>query len=168
AFAADGGIPQMDPTWFANQLFWLAISFSLLFIVVSRVIAPSIHTVLHTRESAIRDAIAEAEFAQSEAESTRGAATSVTQSARAKAAEIMAAAQAENSRDAAKEMAKLDHELERKAGHAQAVLSDALKHAQSGVDAASESLAEAMVAQLLEQPSLTSAPDAPALKLAKR
>ncbi len=80
----------------------------------------------------------------------------------------MAAAQAENSRDAASEMAKLDHELERKAGHAQAVLSDALKNAQSGVDAASESLAEAMVAQLLEQPSLTNAPDAPALKLAKR
>jgi hypothetical protein len=34
AFAADAGIPQMDQTWFANQLFWLAISFTLLFIVV--------------------------------------------------------------------------------------------------------------------------------------
>jgi F-type H+-transporting ATPase subunit b len=168
AFAADAGIPQMDQTWFANQLFWLAISFTLLFIVVSKVIAPSIHTVLHTRESAINDAIAEASHARAEAESTRGSAANVSQMARAKAAEIMAAAQAENSRDASLELAKLDHELERRAGHAKAVLDDALVKAQASVDSAAETLAEAIAAQLLHQHISAGVSDGPKLKLAKR
>lgn len=168
AVAKDAGVPQMDQAWFANQLLWLAISFTLMFIVVSWVIAPSIHSVLHTRESAIKNAIAEAEYARAEAESTQGQALSVGQSARAKAAEIMAAAQAENSRDTAAELAKLDHELDRKAGHAKAVLDSALEKAQAGVESAAQSLAQAMVAQLLGQQNVADAGDSPKLKLAKR
>lgn len=168
AWAEDGGIPQMDPTWFPNQLLWLAISFVLLFVMVSGFIAPSISGVLSARETAIRDAIAQAELARAEAESTRGAATSAGQSARAKAAEIMAAAQAENSREAASELAKLDHELAKKAGHAEAVLSDAIAKAEAGVDAAARDLAKTIAAQLLGQPDATQASDGPKLKLAKR
>ena len=167
ATAAEGGIPQMDQTWYANQLFWLAIAFTLLYIIVSRVIAPSIHSVLDARETAIREAIAEAEKARSQADATRGDATNVSQSARAQAAEIMAAAQAENTRDAATEMAKLDHELVRKASHADAVLDAALAKANLTVEAAAQSLAEAMAAQLLAA-SGTIASDEPKLKLAKR
>lgn len=108
---AQDGIPQMDQTWYPNQLLWLAISFTLLFIVVSTVIAPSIRSVLHTRESAIRHAIAEAEHARAQAESSRSQATSASQSARSKAMELITAAQVENSRNAANELSKLDHEL---------------------------------------------------------
>lgn len=167
AASAQDGIPQMDQTWYANQLVWLAVSFTLLFIIVSRVIAPSIHSVLDARETAIRDAIAEAEKARSEAELTRGAATNVAQAARAQAAEIMAAAQAENTRDAATEMTKLDHELVRKAGHADAVLDAALAKANLTIEAAAQGLAESMVAQLLGAANGV-AHDGPKLKLAKR
>lgn len=167
AMAKGAGVPQMDQTWYANQLFWLAISFSLLFMVVSQVIAPSIHSVLQRRETEITNAVAEAEFARSEAQATQGVAAQTGQSARAQAAELMAQAQAEASRDAASELAKLDHELERKASHADAVLEDALAKAHAGVDAAAQQLAEAIAAQLLGFPAGQSV-DGPKLKLAKR
>lgn len=167
AARAEDGIPQMDPTWFANQLFWLAISFVVLFALVSKVIAPSVASTLNARETAIRDAIEQAEFARSEAQATQGVAAHAGQSARAQAAELMAQAQAEASRDAATELAKLDHELERKASHADAVLDDALAKAHAGVEAAAQQLAEAMASQLLGV-SVGQAVDGPKLKLAKR
>ncbi len=162
---AEGEIPQMDQTWYPNQLLWLAVSFLLMFVLVSKFIAPVVSGVLKTRESAINDAIREAERAKAEAESTRGAATSESQSARMKAAEYMAAAQAENSKAAAEAMAKLDNEISRKAGHAAAILEDAVTKAQNGIDEAAQSLAAAMTAALLgDKPQ--AAADAPKLKLA--
>ena len=162
---ADGDIPQMDQTWYPNQLLWLAVSFILMFILVSRVIVPSISTVLATRESAINDAIAEAERAKVEAEKTRGNASSEGQSARIKAAEIIAAAQAENSKAAAEALAKLDHELAQKVSHAAAVLEDAVIKAQSQLDGAANSLATSISAALLGAGAIAEA-DAPKLKLA--
>lgn len=42
-------MPQLDPTWFASQLFWLAISFVMLYALLSCVILPRLQGVLHTR-----------------------------------------------------------------------------------------------------------------------
>ena len=38
---AKPGLPQLDPTTFASQLFWLVVSFVLLYVVISRIAAPA-------------------------------------------------------------------------------------------------------------------------------
>jgi F-type H+-transporting ATPase subunit b len=157
-------LPQLDPTWHANQLLWLAVSFLALYAAVSRFIAPSIKAVLTARDTAISDAIREAERAKLEAESTRGSATSESQSARARAAEFMAQAQAENSREAAQAMAKLDHELTRRANQADKALDDVLLKATDGVQQAAQSLAQAITEKLVA--TTANDADAPKLKLA--
>ncbi len=159
------GPPQMDPTWYPNQLLWLAISFALLFIVVSRFVVPVVSRVLDEREHAIKEAIADAEHAKYEAETARGSAMGENRSARMKAAEIMANAQAENSKDAAAAFDKLDRELERKAGNAAAILEDAVSKAQSGIEEAAQSLGVAMTKALLGTAQTPEA-SAPKLKLA--
>ena len=158
-------LPQMDPTWYGNQLLWLAVSFGLLYACVSLFIAPSIKAVLDTRENAISDAIAEAERAKHAAESTRSDTGNSSQTARAKAAETMAKALAENNAEAAQAIAKLDHDLARRADHAAAVLEDSVKKASAGVDEAAKSLAATMAAKLLANTPNEAA--APKLKLAK-
>lgn len=149
AAAEEGGIPQMDPTWFPNQLFWLALSFGLLFAIVSLFIAPRIHGILGTRENAIREAIADAERAKFAAEVTSGNVASASESARIKAAEIMAALQAEISAEATKSITKLTHDLDRKADHASAVLADMIRKANSEIDVAVQDLADAMAQKIL-------------------
>lgn len=168
AQAEEGAIPQMDQTWYPNQLFWLAISFGILFLIVSRLIVPTISSVLKTRENAIEQAIAEAERAKAAAESTRGSSASTSQDTRVKAAEIMAQTQAEISKEAASQLGRIDRELARKAENAIAVLEDALKKAESSVAEATESLAAAMVGKLLGDSNTVEAPAEPKLKLAKR
>lgn len=158
-------LPQMDPTWHANQLLWLAVSFGVLYACVSLFIAPAIKAVLTTRETAINDAIAEAERAKHAAESTRSDTGNSGQSARIKAAEIMAKAQAENNADAAHAIAKLDHDLARRADHAAAVLEDSVKKASASIDEAAQSLARTMATKLLAHAPHDEA--TPNLKLAK-
>lgn len=149
AQAEGGSLPQLDAAWFPNQLFWLAVSFAVLFTVVSRFIAPTIGNILATREQAITNAIAEAERAKQEAETTRGDFESTGNSARAKAAEIMATAQAKSSAAATEALARMDHDVARKIDQANARLAEAVAKAQSGLEAATVSLAAAMVEKLL-------------------
>lgn len=139
----------MDLTWFPNQILWLAISFGLLYLLVSKSIVPTVGGVLHARDEAITLAIGEAEAAKREAESTRSTVESAGQNARVKAAELVATAQAKSSREAADAMAKLDHDLVRKANQADAVVADAIAKAQSSMESATASLAACMAGKLL-------------------
>jgi F-type H+-transporting ATPase subunit b len=160
-------LPQMDVTTFPNQLLWLAVSFVLLFIAVSAFIGPSVKQVLDTRENAINDAIRDAERAKLQAESTRGNANSEAHAARAKAAELMAKAQAENTAEASTELAKLDHDIAKRASHAAVVLEDIVAKANANIDASIDSLAQAITEKLLGN-SAAEESTGPKLKLAKR
>lgn len=164
---AGGGMPQMDPTWFANGFLWLVVSFALLYIVIARRIVPTISSVLAAREDAIGGAIREAELAKQEAEKTRGSAASEGNNARAKASEIIAKAQGEISREASEATAKLDRELTQRLSHVSAVLEDSVAKAKAGIEAASAELAAAMVARLTQSADGEET-NAPKLKLAKR
>jgi F-type H+-transporting ATPase subunit b len=42
-------MPQLDPTWFASQLFWLLMSFGLLYVLLARWALPRIQGVLSYR-----------------------------------------------------------------------------------------------------------------------
>lgn len=61
-------MPQLDPTWFASQLFWLAICFSVLYVVLARVILPPLQSVLATRKNAVDSDIEAAQALKSDAE----------------------------------------------------------------------------------------------------
>lgn len=149
AFAEEAGMPQMDPTWFLNQLFWLAVSFTVLYIIISRMVVPGVGGVLKRRADAIEGAIAEAERVKAVAGSTRSDFEAAGSSARAQAAELMAHAQAEASREASEASAKISADIERKLERAEARIADALKAASGEVDGAVKNLAEAMATKLL-------------------
>ena len=34
--ASSGGLPQFDPAWFPSQLFWLAVTFALLYVIFAK------------------------------------------------------------------------------------------------------------------------------------
>lgn len=45
-------MPQLDPTWYVSQLFWLAITFSVLYVVLAKLILPRLLGILGAREDA--------------------------------------------------------------------------------------------------------------------
>ena len=54
-FAAEAGMPQLDPTYWASQAFWLILVFSVLYISISKFYLPKIKENLDNRESKIKE-----------------------------------------------------------------------------------------------------------------
>ena len=54
-FAAEAGMPQLDPTYWASQGFWLVLVFTILYISIAKFYLPKIKNNLDDRENKIKD-----------------------------------------------------------------------------------------------------------------
>ena len=59
-FAAEAGMPQLDPKYWASQAFWLILVFTLLYLAISKFFIPKIKNSLDDRDNKIKDDIDEA------------------------------------------------------------------------------------------------------------
>lgn len=64
-------MPQLDPTWFASQLFWLCITFAVLYFVLSRVVLPPLLDVTARRQQTVTGDIEQAQSFKAQADSAR-------------------------------------------------------------------------------------------------
>lgn len=64
-------MPQLDHTWFASQLFWLAVSFALLYWVMSRLVLPPLMAVMAGRQTTIASDLTLAQELKTRAEHAR-------------------------------------------------------------------------------------------------
>ena len=67
--AESGGMPQLNPEFWVSQIFWLIITFGILYIALSKLILPKISTNLELRKSQISDKIEAADKQREESES---------------------------------------------------------------------------------------------------
>ena len=69
-FAAEsGGMPQLNPEFWISQIFWLTLTFGILYIVLSKLILPKISANLELRKSQIQENIEAAEKQRESSES---------------------------------------------------------------------------------------------------
>jgi len=69
AFATEsGGMPQLNPEFWISQIFWLTITFGILYVVLSKFILPKISANLEMRKSQILENIEAAEKQREESE----------------------------------------------------------------------------------------------------
>ena len=54
-FAAEAGMPQLDPTYWASQAFWLILIFTVLYISISKFYLPKIKSNLDNRDNKIKE-----------------------------------------------------------------------------------------------------------------
>jgi len=66
--AEEVGMPQLDTEFWLSQIFWLTITFSILFLLLSKLILPKISANLETRKSLILENINTAEKKREESE----------------------------------------------------------------------------------------------------
>ena len=59
-FAAEAGMPQLDPKYWASQAFWLILVFAVLYISIAKFYLPKIKNNLDNRENKIKDDIDDA------------------------------------------------------------------------------------------------------------
>ncbi len=66
--AESGGMPQLDPEFWFSQIFWLVITFGILYLVLSKLILPKISDNLETRKSQVLDNLELAEKQRNDSE----------------------------------------------------------------------------------------------------
>jgi len=69
AFAAEsGGMPQLNPEFWVSQIFWLTLTFGILYVVLSKLILPKISDNLESRKSQILENIEAADKQREDSE----------------------------------------------------------------------------------------------------
>ena len=97
AFAAEEGgaaVPQFDPSSYAGQLFWLVITFAVLYVLMARIALPRVGFVVEQRTQRIEQDVSEARSAADAANSLQAEVEAHLAEARSQARETLSVATA--------------------------------------------------------------------------
>jgi len=148
AYSGDAAFPPLDPTYFASQLFWLAISFTLLYVLLSRFILPRIGGAIEERRDRIADDLDDAARMKAQADETVAAYEKSLADARARAQSVGAAAKAEADAEIAEATREADAELDAKLAESETRIRQARDKALGEVRAIAAAAAAAAVDRL--------------------
>ncbi len=142
-------MPQFEPTYFATQIFWLAISVIALYFLLSRIALPRIAGVMEQRAQRIANDLERAEELKQETDGIIRAYEDALAKARQEAADLLAGANQEMARTAAERQAEFGRELGRRIEEAEARIAEAKAAAQSGIRDVAEDIASDIVDKLI-------------------
>lgn len=122
AASSSGGMPQLDSASFSSQLFWLAATFIVLYVLLAKWALPRIQSVLESRDAKVKTDLDAAETARFAAQEAKRAYEKDHREARDKANALLSAAQSGISSMMATEQATLDAKLDDEMAHLQATI----------------------------------------------
>ena len=105
-------MPQLDPTWFASQLFWLAITFAILYGILSRKVLPPLLEIIERRQQTKERDITEAQTFKSQAEQARHEYERALSEARGRAQQLMTDAMQETKAKGEQKTRDMDKQIE--------------------------------------------------------
>ncbi|MFN7039161.1 MAG: hypothetical protein ACK4OM_06335 [Alphaproteobacteria bacterium] len=104
-------MPQLDPSSFISQIFWLAISFTILFFIVVKLIVPNILQIITERNNIIENDLNKAEQAKINAETIEKLYKDSIENAHHKANKLIEEAKLQIKEESRQKMAILSTEL---------------------------------------------------------
>lgn len=141
-------MPQLDLASYPSQLFWLAVTFFLLYAMIARYVLPSIGRVLRTRQDRIGADLDEAERLKNDAEALRNQYDASLRKSRGKANDTIAQAVAKAQEAAQARHAELDAVLAEKFAAAEQTIQAARKSANDAFVPVAASLTQQIVRKL--------------------
>jgi len=146
---AQGGMfPPFDASTFASQLFWLAVTFGLLYVLMSRVALPRIGGIIADRRAKIESDLRDAAAAQKAAEDAAKAFEAGLSQAKANAQGIAQSAREAASKQADTRRHAVEADLSAKLAVAEAAIVEMKGKAMANVAAIAEDAAGAIVERL--------------------
>lgn len=145
---AGGAFPPFDATTFGTQLSWFALTFLLLYLVVSRFVLPRVGSVLERRADAVKNDLDQAAQKSADAEEARATMERAIAKARADARAMVDAARADITAKLTAEQEAAEKRLAERIAAAEGRVDAARKKALAEVPALADALAREIADKL--------------------
>ena len=142
------GMPQLDFSTWPNQMFWLAVTLVVIYLILSRVALPRLGAVLAERRGTIVNDLAAAEDLKAKALEAEKAYNDALAAARAEAGRIVAKARADIQADLDAATARADAEIAERTAASEASIAEIRAGAVESVTAVAKDVAGELVAAL--------------------
>ncbi len=142
-------MPQLDPSFFLTQLFWLAITFSILYLVLWRVALPRLSEILQERQEHIDNDLRRAEEVEKDAAEVLAAYQKTMTEGRDQAQAMLREATERMAAEAAERHDALSELLAEQAAEAETRIAAAQQAAQASIRDAAADVTRATVSRLL-------------------
>ncbi|HER26676.1 MAG TPA: F0F1 ATP synthase subunit B' [Rhodospirillales bacterium] len=147
--AQAAGLPQLDISKFPPQIIWLVLTFTVLYLVMSRVALPRVSQVLEERQRRIEDYLGKAEDLQKEARAAAEAYEESLAEARAEAHRVMVDTISRIAEDSARQQARLSEHLDAQTRSAEQHIDQARDAAMASLDQVAGDVAQASTEKLI-------------------
>ena len=140
-FAAEAGMPQLDPKYWASQAFWLILVFTILYISIAKFYLPKIKNNLENRENRIKDDLEDANKFKELSESKLKEYEKILENAKKEVLKIHIESKAKLDKDIQTKKETVEKEIEREILKAQKEMSELKKGSISDIQKISENIA---------------------------
>tara|TARA_B110000914_G_scaffold12340_1_gene9739 strand:- start:606 stop:1181 length:576 start_codon:yes stop_codon:yes gene_type:complete len=166
--AAEAGMPQLDPTYWASQAFWLILIFTLLYLALSKLFIPKIKDSIDERENKIKDDLDEAQKLKSLAEQKLVEYELILEDAKKEAQKIILESKNKLNSEIQNKKKKFEKELEREIENAEKEIESLKKESLRSISIISEEIASRVIEQISGEPMNESSIKAAILESTKK
>lgn len=143
-------MPQLDPTWFASQIFWLAITFLTLFFILSRIILPPLMGIMTQRRETVEGDLMTAQTMKAQAEEAKELYERTLAEARARSQQLLNDAMQEQKARGEQASKELETQVSKKLSDAEARIQAKKNELMAALTPAASELAQLIVTKLVE------------------
>ena len=166
--AAEAGMPQLDPTYWASQAFWLILIFTLLYLALSKLFIPKIKDSIDERENKIKDDLDEAQKLKSLAEQKLVEYELILEDAKKEVQKIIFESKNKLNTDIQNKKKKIELEIESELKNAEKEIESLKKESLRNISIISEEMASRVIEQISGEPMNESSIKAAILESSKK
>ena len=144
-FAAEAGMPQLDPEYWFSQAFWLIIIFLSIYLLIARIFIPKIKSSIDMRESKIRKDLEEAKIFNEEAEKKLKSYKELIETGKMNAKKILLNSSQKLNEDMQEKKNKIQKGIEQETHNAEKEIQKFKSDSLSKVSAISEEIASGLI-----------------------
>ena len=144
-FAAEAGMPQLDPKYWASQAFWLILVFTILYISISKFYLPKIKNNLENRENKIKEDLDNANKFKNQSEEKIKEYEIILENAKKEVSKIYFETKSKLDKDIQSKKLSIEKEIEKEILKAQKEIAELKKNSISSINIISQSIASNII-----------------------
>ena len=147
-FAAEAGMPQLDPKYWASQAFWLVLVFSILYVSIAKFYLPKIKKNLDDRESKIKEDLDEANKLKNLSEKKIKEYEIILENSKKEATKILFESKNALHKDIQNKKDSIEREIENEISKAQKEILEMKKNSISSINSISQEIASNIIEKI--------------------